>query len=174
MQKYDLIIVLGSQLQVLKNEKGEENYELAPHTLEKAMAAVIAWKLRLTPAFIISGGYAFGVRYDDCKIIKPNFSLGALVNARIKPSEAETIKDFMVKLKVPPELILTEETSLTTEESIRILGILLKRDAFSSAKTIGLITTPAHMGKALRLFSEVGVEVQPISIKTLLTLRKTE
>lgn len=166
MQKYDLIIVLGSQL-VFKNKK---NYELAPHTLKKAMAAVIAWNLKLTPAFIISGGHAFGVRYDDCKIIKPNFSIEALVNARTKPSEAKTIKDFMVKLKVPSGVILTEETSLTTEESVRILGVILKRDAFSGAKTIGLITAANHMKKALRLFNDAGVKVQPISIKTLESL----
>ena len=66
--KYDLIIVLGSQV-----TRFGTKYGMGQHTLFKAEATAKALRERITSKVIISGGYNFGVRYDDEKVLaKPD------------------------------------------------------------------------------------------------------
>ena len=167
MEKYDLVIILGSQI-----KKGEHQYFLAPHTELKAWAAGIAWQKQITNKFIVSGGYNFRVRYDESRIFpEPDLSFDAFVRGRKEKSEAEIIRDFLKEnFNIPEEAIFLEEVSANTEENAAIVKILLKRPTFSFAKKIGILTTRSHMKRALQAFKEVGLEVEPLFAEDLLAL----
>ena len=125
MKKYDLVILLGSQI---KCDSKEIEYFLAPHTALKTEAAAIAYKKEITRRFIISGGYNFGVRYDYEKILKfPDFSFEAFAKARGETSEAEVIRDCLIYTHgIPQEAMFLEDLSSNTSEQAEILKILLK------------------------------------------------
>jgi hypothetical protein len=169
LEKYDLVIVLGSQI---RRQRGR--YFLAPHTELKALAAGICWQKEITKKFIISGGYNFGVRYDDNKVLKtPDFSFEAFTHARRKKSEAQIIAEFLhEKFNVPLDAMLLEELSATTEESVEFLKILLKRSTFTFAKRIGVLSLLSHMKYALPLFRSANLNVEPLFAEELLVLEK--
>ncbi|MCS7369459.1 MAG: YdcF family protein [archaeon GBS-70-058] len=169
MEKYDLVIVLGSQV-----KKRDNRYFLAPHTELKARAAGIAYKRGIVKKFIISGGYNFGVRYDYSSILeKPNFSFEAFALARWEKSEAQIIAEFLhEEYKVPLQDMLLEELSATTEENVEFLKTLLKRQTFNFAKRIGVLTILSHMERALPLFKRANLDVKPLFAEELLILEK--
>jgi len=169
LEKYDLVILLGSQIKF----KGISGYMLAPHTELKAKAAGIAWREGITRRFIISGGYNFWVRYDESKILEtPDLSFKAFTQGRMQESEARVIAEFLERrYKVLPEAMFLEELSATTHEQAEILGILLKRKpTFTFAKKIAILTLIYHMQRALPIFQSRGLEVEPLFAEDLLVL----
>jgi uncharacterized SAM-binding protein YcdF (DUF218 family) len=165
---YDLVILLGSQI-----KKEEEKYTLAPHTKLKAEAAGIAWKRRVVKRFVISGGYNFGVRYNEREILKnPDFSFESFAKARLEKSEAQVIAKFLHgEYGIPIEVMYLEEISATTRENAEIVKIILSRKpTFDFAKTIGILTLIYHMEKALPIFKEVGLNVEPVFAEDLLAI----
>jgi len=169
LENYDLVIVLGSQV-----KKQDNRYFLAHHTELKARAAGIAYQRGIVKKFIISGGYNFGVRYDYSRILEnPNFSFEAFALARWEKSEAQIIAEFLhEEYKVPLQDMLLEELSSTTEENVEFLKILLKRQTFSFAKRIGVLTILSHMERALPLFKKANLNVKPLFAEELLVLEK--
>lgn len=165
MEKYDLIVLLGSQIKIVGNK-----YELAPHTKLKAEAAVIAYHKGITEKFIISGGYNFWVRYNENQILTADFSFDAFVRGRSEKSEAETIRNFMKKQGVPKEAIFLEETSATTQENAEILKILLSRTTFNFAKRIAVLTLIYHMQRVLPVFKSVELNIESLFAEDLLAL----
>jgi uncharacterized SAM-binding protein YcdF (DUF218 family) len=70
-------------------------------------------------------------------------------------SEAELLRDLMVKCRVPADCILLESASTTTDEQVSNVVRLLKRQG--TAGPIVVITTPAHMSRVMKLFRSQGV-----------------
>lgn len=166
MERYDLVILLGSQVQ-----KKDDEYSLAPHTKLKAEAAVIAFQKGITEKFIVSGGYNFWVRYNENQILpKADFSFEVFVHGRNEKSEAEVIRDFMKNYGVPEEVMFLEELSSYTEEQAEILKILLGRSTFAGMKKKAILTLLYHMEKALPAHQKAGLEVEPLFAEDLLAL----
>lgn len=167
MKRYDLVIILGSQVQKQVNQ-----YTLALHTELKAQAAGIGWQKGIAEKFIISGGYNFWVRYDECQIFSnPDFSLKAFTLARREKSEAEVIRNYLIEnYQIPEEAIFLEELSTTTEENAEILKILLRRPTFAFAERIAILTLLFHMERALSIFRKAGLKVEPLFAEDLLVL----
>lgn len=150
MEGFDLLVVLGSQV-----TKIEREYGLAPHTKMKADAAIMAYKMRLTAYFLVSGGCNFGVRYDDRNILaEANFSFESLALAQFYNSEAETVRDYMIKRAVPGYKILIEESSATTEEQLKFIKILLQRTTFEFVEILGILTMAYHHQRVFPLFEK--------------------
>lgn len=151
-ENLDLVFVLGSQ--IMRRARGK--IVLAHHTELKSLAAVLYYRQHAdTCRFVVMGGYNFGVRYNDTTILKePDFSFGALSRARVSPSEAETIRYFMARNRVPPEAIVLEELSATTEEQVKIAGILLKRTTFEGVKRVGILSVGPHLHKTYPIFKK--------------------
>jgi len=168
LQKYDVIALLGSQVM-----RQADHYVLAPHTELKANAAGAAWAKEVGKRFVISGGYNWGVRYDDKQILpKPDYSFEAFTRARrTGKSEAEIIRDFMREhCGVPEDAMLLEEVSATTEENAEFLRIILERPAFSEARGIAILTLIHHMERALPAFRAI-MEVDPLHAEDLLAMQ---
>jgi len=168
LEKYDVVVLPGSQVM-----RRAGHYALAPHTELKARAAGVAWAKGIGKRFIISGGYNWGVRYDDRQIFpKPDFSFEAFTRARrMGKSEAEIIRDFMREhCGIPEDTMLLEEVSATTEENAEFLGVILERPTFSEAKGIAILTLAHHMERALPAFRAI-MEVAPLLAEDLLTLQ---
>ncbi|MCK4454040.1 YdcF family protein [Candidatus Parcubacteria bacterium] len=160
-EHFDLIVVLGSQVM-----KVDREYYLAAHTRLKADAAVIAWKMGMTGHFLASGGPNFGVRYNEKDILsKVDSSFEAFARAGFEKSEAEIIRDYMVKGGVPGYRILLEKSSAFTKEHPEFIKILLERDTFDFVKRIGILTMVYHQ-KGFSVFEEEfygeAIEVVPV------------
>ncbi|KPV65475.1 MAG: hypothetical protein AOA65_0079 [Candidatus Bathyarchaeota archaeon BA1] len=167
MERYDLVIVLGSQVKRQGNQ-----YILAPHTELKAQAAGVAWQKGITERFLISGGYNFWVRYDGCQIFSnPHFSFKAFALARREKSGAEVIRDYLKEnYEIPEEAMFLEELSATTEENAEIFKILLKRPTFAFADRIAILTLLYPMERVFPIFKEAGLKVEQLFAEDLLIL----
>ena len=75
-------------------------------------------------------------------------------------SEAELIRDLLVQWKVPREVILLEASSRNTRENA-----LYTKNAVDSihCEAALLVTSAAHMPRAMAAFRAVGVSVTPVS-----------
>lgn len=170
MKQYDLAIQLGSQV-----KHSPAGYQLAPHTRMRTEASAIAIKNGIAQNLIISGGSNFGVRYDDQEIMKPaNFSFATFANADFtRKSEAAVIKDFLVnEYGVESSRIFAETLSSTTEENAEFVKILLKRrPAFTGNETLAILTLLYHMEKALPVFRNAGLTVEPLFAEDLLATK---
>jgi uncharacterized SAM-binding protein YcdF (DUF218 family) len=167
LERYDLVIVLGAQI-----KKENEKYLLAPHTELRARAAANAFHSGTAERFIISGGYNFLVRYNENQILsKADFSFKAFAKSRAWMSEASLIKEYMMGFDIPEEAIFLEELSATTEETAEILKILIRRKpTFDFAKKIAILTLIYHMKRALPVFQNSGLRVEPLFAEDLLAL----
>jgi uncharacterized SAM-binding protein YcdF (DUF218 family) len=71
-------------------------------------------------------------------------------------SEAELLRDMMVKCLVPEDRILLESTSTTTDEQVsNVLQLLGERGL---GGVVVVVTTPAHMSRVMKLFRVRGVQ----------------
>jgi len=70
---------------------------------------------------------------------------------------AGPLRDFLVYAGVPPEDIVTEDTSLSTRENALACARLLKEEPGPYV----LLTSDFHMFRALRAFRKAGIEIQP-------------
>ena len=75
-------------------------------------------------------------------------------------SEAEDTRIQLIAWGVPNEAIMLDETSLNTHENAVNAMILLKQ---AECKKPLLVTSAAHMPRAVASFERVGVEVYPVS-----------
>ncbi len=167
MNRYDLVIQLGSQVQFIDGQ-----YRLAPHTRMRTGASAIVVKKGIAPILMISGGSNFGVRYDDREILKPaNFSFAAFAHADfVRKSEAAAIKDVLVnEFGLASPQIFAETLSSTTEENAEFVKILLRRQpAFTGNEKIAILTLLYHMEKALPVFRGAGLNVDPLFAENVL------
>lgn len=170
MKQYDLAIQLGSQVKC-----SPTGYQLAPHTRMRTEASAIAIRNGVVQNLIITGGSNFGVRYDDEKILTPaNFSFAAFAKADFtRKSEAAVIKDFLVnEYGVESSRIFAETLSSTTEENAEFVKILLKRrPAFTGNETLAILTLLYHIEKALPVFINAGLAVEPLFAEELLATK---
>jgi len=72
--------------------------------------------------------------------------------------EAEIIRNILVSCGIPAEAILTEDASRTTAENARMVAALWPALGASSAL---LVTSAAHMPRALATFRRAGLPVIP-------------
>lgn len=85
-------------------------------------------------------------------------------NASDSPNErpeADIIRDLLVMWGVPADKIVVETRSRNTWENGREIHALWKREPFSSAL---LVTSAAHMPRAIGVFRRLGVPVIPCSV----------
>ena len=91
-------------------------------------------------------------------VIRPNWVVatgGSGDSSEKGSSEAELLRDMMVKCRVPADRILLESASTTTDEQVSNVVQLLKRQGAEGP--IVVITTPAHMSRVMKVFSSQGV-----------------
>ena len=171
--RFPLVVVLGSQ--VLRDESTDQ-YFLAEHTRMKVEAAALAIEKGITKQMIFSGGYNFGVRYDDCAILNPpDFSFPALSIAQVaRISEARVMRDFAVEaFGVESKYILLEEMSATTEENASCVSIMLKRSTFEGVRKIGILALFHHLPRSLAIFQSACADFmfQPVIAEDLLATK---
>ncbi len=168
-----LIVVLGSQVHY---DEAAREYSLAAHTYMKVEASAIALRMGVTERMIFSGGYNFGVRYDDENIMSPpDFSFQALATAqRARTSEARAMRDIAHEcFDVKSSQILLEEGSATTEENAAFVNIMLKRSTFTGMTKIGVLALLHHLPRALTIFKAAcaGFEIMPVIAEDLLATK---
>lgn len=158
-------ILLGSQI-----KKVGEGYVLAPHTLLKAEATVLAYEEGTINRIIVCGGSNFGIRYSDNEILaKPDFSFEAFAKTNILESEAMVIKDFLMERGVPAENIFAEAISATTEENALFASILLKRrPMFTEEKDVYIISLLYHLERVFSLFERTIEGAKPLFVEDVL------
>lgn len=167
MQGYDVVVVLGAQ--IIRNQHGR----IIPafHTEMRARAAGIAYKLGLTMIVIISGGHNVGVRYsfkDNSVFPKPNLNLFALIRARLYPSEASVMAEFIRKAyAVPRSAMNLEERSTDTKANAENCRIVVER---LHARRVAILTHLYHMERAMDDFKEVRLNPDPLYAEDLLVL----
>lgn len=180
MNRYDLVIQLGSQVKFVPTETGGY-YELAEHTDMRTRAAVSVINTSIAPRLMILGGSNFGVRYDDQNIFNaqhptqktPIFTFEAFAKSDFhRKSEAAVIKDVLLaKYNVDPGKVLAETLSATTEENAEFLNIILKRrPMFTGNERIGILTLLYHMERALPVFRKAGLNVEPLFAENILAM----
>lgn len=81
-------------------------------------------------------------------------------------SEAAVMKDLAIKLGVPPDMIITEERSHTTMESIMELR---KMGLFDKNTTVGLVTSAIHMMRSVWTLQKAfpDIEIVPLPAEYL-------
>jgi uncharacterized SAM-binding protein YcdF (DUF218 family) len=180
---YDLGIVLGTQIIRKKNRQKMVAVDLSFDAEVRARAAGIAYRQRMVPRFLLSGGYNVGTRYDD-KVgrlfARPDLSFEAISKARFRSiSEAYAMYCYMRREHdVPRESFIFEEHSTTTRENAQFSSIILARylegdqqgTDLSKLQRIGLITQLYHMERAVKEFRNMGLMVDPLFAEDLLAL----
>lgn len=171
MKKFDVVVVLGSQVcyNVVTGK-----YSLPAHTSMKTEAAALALRQGLTERMIFSGGYNFKVRYDGSHVLaQPDFSFETVVAAREGwASEAAAMRDVAVSAhEAPLKSIMLEELSMTTEENAIFVNAILRRTTFADVRRVGLLTMLYHMKHALPIFRThcADLEVEPVFAEDLLS-----
>ncbi len=172
-EQFPVIVVLGSQIH---HDETTGEYSLALHTHMKTEAASIALRKGMTEKVILSGGYNFGVRYDDAQIISPpDFRLSSFSRARQnRISEAQAMFDIAVQcFDAPADYILLEELSATTEENAAAVNIMLKRSTFSGMTKVGVLALLHHLPRALTIFKTActSFQIEPVIAEDLLTTK---
>lgn len=171
MVLYDVVVVLGARIGL--NEEGK--MVLAPHAEARAVAAGLIWRKGLVKKLIICGGHAIGVRYPIYlsdpifgrkeSDYRPDFSDGARKIAKLYPSEASLIAEFLINhYGVPRETMILEECSTTTSENVYCIKPMLER---IFAKDIGVISNHNHLERAVAEFQKIGLIVEPIATEKI-------
>jgi uncharacterized SAM-binding protein YcdF (DUF218 family) len=75
-------------------------------------------------------------------------------------SEAELIRDLLVQWKVPEEVIMLEASSRNTRENAMFTRNVI--NAINCEEAL-LVTSAAHMPRAVAAFQSVGISVTPVS-----------
>lgn len=108
------------------------------------------FKQKLAPMVIVSGGKGPGLE-DRADI----------------PSEAQSMRIFLVNFGIPPDAIVLEEKSRTTKENAAFVKELV------GDKPVALVTSAAHMPRALANFKKAGVDADayPTDFKAIPEMR---
>ncbi|SHH76866.1 YdcF family protein [Clostridium grantii] len=81
-------------------------------------------------------------------------------------SEAQAMKDFLVKKGIPDENIIMEDKSTSTLENLIYSKRIIEKDQESENKKISLITNGFHVFRAEFLAKRVGLKAEGIPAKT--------
>ncbi len=73
-------------------------------------------------------------------------------------TEAAAARDWSVAQGVPPEAIMLEEASRTTQENLAFAKPLLERHGI---KRVLIVSDPLHMRRAMAIAQRLGIEAQP-------------
>ena len=135
-KQYDYGIVLGGMISYdAKMDKLAFN-----RSVDRLMHAIDLYNLHIIKKIYIAGGSG-SIVYDEVK-------------------EADLLKDYLIRIGVPKDDIISESESKNTREN-----------ALNVAKTINLqvkpeillITSASHMRRALACFEKLGIGVDPYS-----------
>jgi len=166
-KSYEAVMILGGQIV----RKQDRSIGLAFHTEMRARAAGLAWRSGMTSKLIISGGHNVGVRYSlrENRIFpKPNYSPLALILAKLYPSEAKVIADFVHRnYGVQGSCMVLEEHSTSTEENARNCARIVER---LGLKKTAVLTSLYHMRSACECFVKEGLNPEPLYAEDLLIL----
>lgn len=132
----DAIILLGGALRLPLPPR--KDYELTQGA-NRARYAAALFRAGKAPRVLISGGNVFAQE--------------AGVQA-----EAHYLRLFLRELGVPGEAVLVESESRTTRENALATKRMLERDAL---KSVLLVTSAAHMHRALGSFRAAGINATP-------------
>lgn len=165
--RYEAIVVLGAQ--IVRRPDGK--IELAFHTEMRARAAGVAYRSGIAPLLIVSGGHNVAVRYSlqtNAVFSKPNLSPFALIKARLYPSEARVIAEFLHKsYAVDWKAMILEEKSADTDQNADNCKRIIER---KSLKGIAVLTSLYHMEKAIKSFRKSGLDAKPLYAEDLLII----
>jgi uncharacterized SAM-binding protein YcdF (DUF218 family) len=163
--RYEAVVVLGAQIV----RKPDRSIMLAFHTEMRARAAGVAYRSRIAPLLIVSGGHNVGVRYSlrtNTVFPEPNLSPFALIKARLFPSEARVIAEFLHKdYAVHWDAMILEEKSVDTDQNADNCKRIIERRGL---KEIALLTSLYHMEKAAVSFRRSGLDVKQLYAEDLL------
>ena len=138
--KYDVVIVLGGNIRETPNRgyvstSFVEGPEKSIGALSRTLAAAELYKKGEAQKFITSTGKTH-----------PN------PNA---PSEAQVMKDEMVRYGIPPEAIIVEDVSLTTMENAAECAKIIKDRDF---RKVAVLTSSFHLTRSRLMFESLGLE----------------
>jgi uncharacterized SAM-binding protein YcdF (DUF218 family) len=94
--------------------------------------------------------------FDPAWVVATGGSAEADEHAR---TEAELMRDELVRLEVPPDRILVESASRNTEEQVANVARLLERRGLGGR--ILVVTTGAHMPRVMKLFHDRRIDAIP-------------
>jgi uncharacterized SAM-binding protein YcdF (DUF218 family) len=144
--KYDYVIVLG----------GFSSYDLTCNRVKFGEASDRMWQgLQL---------------YYQKKVKKIFISGGSGLILHQDETEADKVKAFLISIKVPESDIIMEMTSRNTHENAVFTQAWLKKHD-PGAQCL-LVTSAAHMRRALGCYKKEGVNVTPYSAHQISELRK--
>ncbi len=106
--------------------------QLSPSSMVHLAEGIICYRQRPGSKLLLSGGKGFA-----------------------RESEAEIMARVAVALGVPPEDVMKEDQSRDTEEQVRRIRQYVGEQAFV------LVTSAAHMPRALLLFGNLGMDPRP-------------
>jgi len=112
-----------------------------------------AWHNNPSPVFverIRHGIWLYENGYVDYMIFTGGYGTGA------EYSEAYVARDYAITAGVPPESILIEEYSRTTEDHFSYAMYLIEEHHI---ETVILVSDPLHMMRAVRMASDAGLTV---------------
>jgi len=131
---FDAIVVLGGGIR----EQGtlRRTVELSDESRHRTLCGIELYQQRAAPLLVMTGG--------DARVF------GA------SPREAPAMKDWAVKLGVPPEAVIIEERARTTYENA-----VRTRQVLGQTTSILLVTSAYHIPRATALFRKQGFNATP-------------
>ncbi len=81
--------------------------------------------------------------------------------------ESEIIRNYLIRIGIPPKDILIENNSKNTYQNAQFTAKILKRSNFTD--TCLLITSSMHMRRAQACFEKAGVKVKPFPVSQILS-----
>lgn len=166
-RKHEAVVVLGAQI----IRRPDRKIALAFHTEMRARAAGVAYRSGMASLLIVSGGHNTGVRYSlqtNTVFPEPNLSPFALIKARLYPSEARVIAQFLHEAyAVDWRAMILEEKSTDTDQNADNCKRIIERRGLTR---IAVLTSLYHMEKAMTSFRKSGLDVRPLYAEDLLII----
>lgn len=128
------IVVLGGGLR--DSGSLRPNIELTEESMRQTACGADLYRRGIAPSLVVTGG--------DAQV----FGSG--------PAEAAVMKEWAIRLGVPPDSILIENQARTTYENA-----VRTKDLLGDRTSIILVTSAAHMPRAAALFRTQGFDVIP-------------
>jgi len=132
----DTIVVLSGSLRIY--DRTGQHVELGPDTLYRCLEGARLYQ-----------------QADGCRVVVTG---GRVEDERPGPALAVAMRDFLVRMGVRPEDILTEDGARSTyENAVNTRELLRPLDV----DRVALVTDATHMNRASRCFRAQGIEVVP-------------
>ncbi|MCK8060254.1 MULTISPECIES: YdcF family protein [unclassified Fusibacter] len=150
-----VIFIISSTYPLIHSEKTSEIEDLSNTDILIVLGAGL-WGDRVSPQLALRLKTAF-------EIIRQNDHMTIIVSGGQGPdelvSEAQAMKDYLVKLGVDKNRILLEDKSTSTFENITYSLELIKKNQLSYDK-LAFVTTDFHVYRAKMLFKRLGMQVE--------------